>query len=163
MKVLLGILAVFIIGGVVALQDEPSQAPALKQAQTVKAYPEKIPTFTSEQEELLRLTNEQRVAYGLGKLALNAELDRSAEAKCNDMEVNNYWDHGDWESFMTVDATKMGENLAKGYENNAQVVQGWMNSPTHRDNLLDSQFITVGFATCDGPQHNLVVQHFASL
>jgi hypothetical protein len=57
-----------------------------------------------------------------------------------------------------------GENLAKDFDTSAGAVQGWMNSPGHRANILNANYTDVGFAvqngTLVGGQTTLVVAHY---
>jgi hypothetical protein len=46
---------------------------------------------------------------------------------------------------------KAGENLAYGFATSSGTVDGWMNSPGHRANILDEEFEEVGFGILDGP------------
>lgn len=114
---------------------------------------------------LLEGTNNERTQQGLGALTEDAILDTAALTKCNDMETRNYWAHSiNGEAFYQFDppASKTGENLAKGFGSDQAVINGWMNSKEHRDNLLDPTFTRVGFAHCEGPQTHLVVQELES-
>ena len=109
---------------------------------------------------LLSKTNEVREANDVPDLTETAVLDQAAMKKCEDMQTRNYWAHLiNGEAFNQFDppAYKTGENLARGYTEE-QVTTAWMNSPEHRENLLDPVFKNVGFATCDGPINNLIVQ-----
>lgn len=103
--------------------------------------------------KLLSSTNEQRQRYGAGQLKINDNLSRAAQAKANDMAKRDYWSH------TTPDGTqpwkfvqdsgygyqKAGENLAYGFDSSKDTVTGWMNSPTHKENMLDRAYTEVGF------------------
>ena len=104
-------------------------------------------------ETLLQVTNSSRQQYGRSTLRLNNELNAAAQAKASDMSAKNYWSHktpeGD-DPWVFIDNagytySKAGENLAYGFKDSSTTVNGWMKSPSHRDNLLDSQFLDVGF------------------
>lgn len=105
------------------------------------------------QSSLLRSTNEQREAFKKPILTLNNQLSAAAQAKANDMASRNYWSHNTPdgnEPWIFVDQAgykyqKAGENLAYGFSTSNQVVVGWMNSSTHKANLLDNSFSDVGF------------------
>jgi uncharacterized protein YkwD len=64
--------------------------------------------------------------------------------------------------------THEGENLSANIYPANSVIDAWMNSPEHRENILDSSFNAVGFATCYTTVHGIdsnglvVVQHFAT-
>lgn len=102
---------------------------------------------------LLDSTNEQRTKAGLDPLKYNVVLDKAAQDKANDMSARNYWSHNTpdgKEPWMFVEDagykfSKAAENLAYGFADSKSTVVGWMNSPTHRANLLDPELKDVGF------------------
>jgi len=108
--------------------------------------------------ELLQDTNAQRQSAGLSQLKLNDELDKAAYLKAQDMFANNYWAHNSpsgvtpWQWFSEVgyQYNAAGENLAKNYPSAAATVTAWMASPTHRANILNSNYQDVGFAVMSG-------------
>jgi hypothetical protein len=110
---------------------------------------------------LLSSTNAQRTANGIGSLAINAALSQAAQQKANDMVARDYWSHNTPEGnqpWVFIDATgysykKAGENLAYGFDTSADTVNGWMNSPSHRANMLDSAFDEVGFGIANSPNY----------
>jgi len=122
--------------------------------------------------DLYKYTNEQRKLKGLSELNLDPDLTKAASAKAEDMFKNNYWAHVSpsgiepWYFFSEVnyDYSTAGENLAKNFNESKSVVKAWMDSPTHRDNLLNPNYNDIGFAvvngTLDGYQTTLVVQFF---
>jgi len=107
---------------------------------------------------LFSATNSNRASNGLGALASSVKLNQAAQAKANHMIANNYWAHyapdGTSPWFFIDQAgytyNRAGENLAFGYSTSAGVVQGWMDSPGHRANILDSSFAHVGFGIANG-------------
>lgn len=102
---------------------------------------------------LLANTNQKRANNGAAALTLNGKLSAAAQAKANDMAGRNYWSHNTPEGnppWVFVDTQgydyqKIGENLAAGFSNESAVVTGWMNSPAHQANMLDTAFKEVGF------------------
>lgn len=111
---------------------------------------------------LLSATNTQRSAAGVAGLANNAKLANAAQAKANDMVARNYWSHNTpdgQEPWIFVQNAgysylKAGENLAYGFTSSDDTVTGWMNSPTHKANLLDSGFSEVGFGMANSSNYN---------
>lgn len=105
------------------------------------------------QSGLLASTNAERTGHGLAPLGSSAKLNQAAQAKANDMVARNYWSHNTpdgqepWVFFAEAgyDYQKAGENLAYGFSSSNAAVVGWMNSPGHRANILDSAFSEVGF------------------
>lgn len=110
---------------------------------------------------LLSSTNTQRSANGVGTLTLNSKLNSAAQAKANDMMVNDYWAHTSpsgltpwyWITQAGYSYQSAGENLAYGFATSADTVTGWMNSPSHRANLLNGSFKEVGFGIVNAPNY----------
>lgn len=104
-------------------------------------------------ETLLQATNSRRSANDRERLTLQEALNNAAQAKADDMAKRDYWSHKTPEGqdpWVFIDQTgykyqKAGENLAYGFIDSNTTVNGWMNSQTHRDNLLDTAFTQVGF------------------
>ncbi|MCE7936597.1 CAP domain-containing protein [Candidatus Saccharibacteria bacterium CPR2] len=110
------------------------------------------------QSGLLQYTNQERINNGLSSLNLNSQLNQAAQAKAQHMIANNYWAHvapdgtTPWDfinssGYVYVAA---GENLAYGFDTSQGAVAGWMNSPSHRDNILNSTYVDVGFGIANG-------------
>lgn len=125
-------------------------------------------------EKLYQLTNEEREKNGLKDLKLNQELSLAAQKKAEDMFTKNYWAHfgpnGEtpW-NFIVQSGYQYehaGENLAKNFMFSNGVVNAWINSPTHKENLLRPVYTDVGFAVVNGVLNNeettLVVQMFGT-
>lgn len=110
--------------------------------------------------DLYSQTNAFRTANGLGVLALDSQLNQAAQAKAEHMIANNYWAHvapdgtTPWYFFDSVGYVYVnaGENLAYGFRTSAEVVQAWMDSPSHRDNVLGN-YKDVGFGYMDGANY----------
>lgn len=125
-------------------------------------------------EQLLSDTNIQRQASGLSPLTLNSELSQAAANKASDMFAKGYWAHqspdgkSPWDFIVGSGYryTIAGENLAKNFSTSDAVVAAWMNSPSHRDNILKSGYRDIGFAVVNGvlngEETTLVVQMFGS-
>lgn len=102
---------------------------------------------------LLSSTNNERTQNGLSSLSLNNQLTLAAQAKANDMVARNYWSHNTpdgqepWVFMVNAGYQYLaaGENLAYGFTNSEDTVIGWMNSPGHRANILNSNYQEVGF------------------
>jgi len=125
-------------------------------------------------QELLVLTNKEREANGLPSLKLSSELSSAAEGKASSMLSENYWSHESpsgatpWVFIKNAgyNYTYAGENLARGFTNTQEVINAWMASPTHRQNMLSSNYKEVGFAirtgVLTGEETVLVVEMFGS-
>ncbi|MCL4359745.1 CAP domain-containing protein [Patescibacteria group bacterium] len=125
-------------------------------------------------DALLADTNAAREANGLQPLSINGELDNAAAAKAQDMFANNYWAHQSPEGKTPWDFivgsgysyALAGENLAKNFSTSQAVVDAWMASPSHRENMLKTGYRDIGFAvvngTLNGEETTLVVQMFGA-
>lgn len=128
--------------------------------------------FNISTEALLESTNTQRAKYGLAPLKLNSQLMQAAGEKATDIFTKNYWAHyapdgtSPWHFFQKASYQYLfaGENLAKDFDTSEAVVNAWMNSPTHRENILKPEYEDIGFAIMEGNLQDqptvLVVQLF---
>lgn len=123
---------------------------------------------------LVALTNESRSQNGLGTLSTNSALATAAYNKAKDMFEDNYFAHTSpdgktpWDFIKEAGYTYSyaGENLAIGYADADELFDAWMNSPTHRENILNSNFREIGIAvlsgTFEGSQTLIAVQEFGT-
>lgn len=124
--------------------------------------------------DLVELTNQTRTSQGLSPLTLNNKLVEAARQKANEMFALNYWSHyspagkSPWWFFQNVNYSYRyaGENLARDFDQSSNVVSAWMNSPTHRENILNGNYQEIGIAVVDGilegQETTLVVQMFGT-
>lgn len=122
---------------------------------------------------LLEKTNEERKKLGLSELVLNKELNQAALAKAQDMFNDQYWAHTAPDGKQAWDFIKetkyvykyAGENLARDFNSDEEVVEAWMNSPSHHENMVNKEFTQMGLAVVTdnlkGFETTLVVQMFA--
>ena len=126
------------------------------------------------QLEIIQTTNQKRVEQGRSVLREDSSLEAAAKAKAEDMFAKDYWAHTSpsgatpWE-FVTAAGYQYavaGENLAKNFSTSQAVIDAWIASPSHRDNLLKSNYKDIGFAivngVLNGEETTLVVQMFGS-
>jgi uncharacterized protein YkwD len=125
-------------------------------------------------EKLYQLTNEERQKNNLPSLSINSSLSLAAEKKAENMFQENYWSHyapdgkTPWDFILGANYKYeyAGENLAKNFLFSQGVVDAWMNSPTHRENILKKEYTEVGYAIVNGilngEQTTLVVQMFGA-
>jgi len=125
---------------------------------------------------LLDGTNAQRTSNGLGNLHLNTALSQAAQAKAADMVADNYWAHTSPSGktpWTFIDASgysyaTAGENLAYGFTTSSETISGWMNSPGHRANILNTTYADVGFGIINAADYQsngnqtIVVAMYAS-
>lgn len=125
---------------------------------------------------IIAATNKERTDRRLGALTSNPKLTQMAEAKVNDMFVNQYFAH-DSPTGVTLDDLAenaeyvyllVGENLAQGtpgyFKSSRIIVDEWMLSKPHRENLLKDQYTEIGVAvktgTYKGRTFIMAVQEF---
>lgn len=124
--------------------------------------------------EVVDLTNKQREKLGLKPLKENHLLDEIAREKAKDMFGKDYWAHTSpdgtmpWHFFQTQGYRYLyaGENLARDFYTSGAVVAAWMDSPSHRENLLNEKYQEIGVTVVNGRLGNqdttLVVQMFGT-
>ena len=109
--------------------------------------------------KIIEETNRQRMANGLTDLAQNTKLADAAEAKANDMFLNQYFEHvspagidpGTLVAGYGYEYIITGENLILGnFKDEADMVEAWMNSPGHRANILNTSYSEIGVAVIKG-------------
>lgn len=105
---------------------------------------------------------------------MNDQLSTAAAGKAAHMFANDYWAHfapdgtSPWYFIKSAGYNYVyaGENLAKGFTTSNDAVQAWMNSPTHKANILSPQYEDMGFAiregTLQGEDTVLIVQMFGA-
>lgn len=107
------------------------------------------------EEEVIKLTNDARRKSDLAQLTRNAHLDQSALVHTLEMVEHGFISHtGQFGSTLKervgqagyMNFRAIGENLARGQQTASEVVQGWLNSPGHRANLLNPIFREIGVA-----------------
>ncbi|MFZ2226683.1 MAG: CAP domain-containing protein, partial [Candidatus Moraniibacteriota bacterium] len=134
-------------------------------------------TWASEinAENVIRYVNEARSKEGLLELATSEKLTEVAKAKVNDMVTNHYFAHTSpagltpWHWFETVgyDYRYAGENLAINFITAESEQAAWMNSPTHRKNIMNVNYQEIGVAVAAGEVNGtlgiIAVQEFGTL
>jgi len=127
-----------------------------------------------QKQRIIELTNIERAKLGLALVSENQTLDRAAEAKAANMFAENYWAHfapsgkSPWDFMIRAGYRFVfaGENLAKNFSNSDDVVVAWMNSPSHRENIINGKYRDIGIAVEDGvlsgQSTTLVVQMFGT-
>ncbi len=125
-------------------------------------------------DQLLILTNQKRQESGLPPLSLDGRLNTAAANKGSDMLSKGYWAHiapdgaTPWVFIRGAgyNYTFAGENLARGYTNTSDVINAWMASQSHKDNILSPNYNNVGFAVVTGNLNGedtvVVVEMFGS-
>ena len=110
--------------------------------------------------EVVRLTNAERAKAGCSALRIDDRLVTAARAHSTDMVKANFFDHtgSNGSDFVQREVAagypKNGasaENIAYGYGTPAEVMNGWMHSTGHRENILDCDSAAVGVGLVMSP------------
>ncbi len=123
---------------------------------------------------LVALTNQDRATQGLAGVTEDSVLDKAAQAVAEDMATNGYFAHVSpdgktpwyWLEQVGYKYSYAGENLAVNFTDSTNVESAWMESPTHRANIVKPQYTRVGFGTAngryEGQETTFVVEFFAA-
>jgi uncharacterized protein YkwD len=123
----------------------------------------------SVDQQVLDLVNQQRQQHGCAALVLSAQLSAAANAHSQDMAVHDLFSHTGADGSTMVSRAEaagysysmLAENLAAGASTAAEVMDGWMNSPGHRANILncDLHELGVGFYAQMDDQANVRLEN----
>lgn len=146
MKIARTLLAVLLLA--VTFAAGPAQ-----QAQAALPAPAQAPTASAEGDVIAHV-NSFRASKGLVQLVVSPTLTAAAQWMASDMATRNYFGHvsrdGRTATQRMADSgypayqTWSGENLAAGYTSAAEVVQGWIDSPTHHAILVNPAYRAIG-------------------
>ncbi|MEI6498555.1 MAG: CAP domain-containing protein [bacterium] len=109
------------------------------------------------EENVLKNINDQRIINNLKPLKIDQDLNRAATLKSKDMINRDYFDHyafglSPWVFIRNAgyDYDEAGENLAMDFVTSEGMVNAWMNSPKHRDNILNADYQDIGVGIVKG-------------
>jgi len=118
--------------------------------------PPPVPILNAQ--AILVAINASRTEERLAPLVVDARLSVAAQDKLDDMLRRRYFDHKNpegkyvWDTLMTRCAFRMtAENLARGIADAGAMENSWMNSPPHRENILNAQYRLTGIAVAQNP------------
>lgn len=102
--------------------------------------------------EVVNLTNQERAEFGCPALAISDQLTQAAQGHAEDMAATSTLSHtgsdgsSPWDRILATGYTysAAAENVAAGYQTPESVVQGWMNSEGHRNNILNCDLTEIG-------------------
>ena len=125
--------------------------------------------------DIIESTNKRRIQEGLTPFLVEKKLNKSAQLKVQDMIDRQYFEHqsptgegvSDLGNRVSYNYVVIGENLAVGNFINAEdIVEAWMNSPGHRENILNKNYQDIGVfakqAMYNGTEVWFDVQHFGT-
>ncbi|MEP0913563.1 CAP domain-containing protein [Leptolyngbya sp. FACHB-711] len=110
------------------------------------------PVSVSVIDQIVSLTNDFRRQNGLPPVTLNPLLGTAAQTQSQNMALEDYFDHtsptgvtpGQRATAAGYRWSRVAENIGAGHTTAVSVVQGWINSPGHRANLLDPKLREIG-------------------
>ncbi|CAL9538475.1 hypothetical protein SUDANB15_04164 [Streptomyces sp. enrichment culture] len=127
----------------------PAKAPARPEA--ARPSTPAAPAAGGPAAQVLSITNSERSKAGCGPVTLDDRLARAAQLHSEDMSANDYFSHTGKNGSSFADRAKAqghpspgAENIARGQNSAASVMQAWMDSPGHRANILNCSLRTLG-------------------
>ncbi|MEW6660977.1 MAG: CAP-associated domain-containing protein [Bacillota bacterium] len=116
------------------------------------------------EKQIFDLVNTARIKEGLPLLAWHESAARIAKSHSQDMAANNFFSHESPQTGSLADRFRragilyraIGENIAWGYPDAITAHEGWLNSPSHRENVFSMHFTALGV----GVQDNYYTQNF---
>ncbi|GIP64831.1 serine protease [Virgibacillus pantothenticus] len=132
-------------------QENPNEQKVQEQEKQEPTQADKSELSQFEQE-VVDLTNQERAKQGLPALKVDKELSKVAREKSRDMATNGYFAHNsptygspfDMMKKYGISYSAAGENIAKGQRSPQEVVNAWMNSQGHRENIMNAKFTHIG-------------------
>lgn len=122
---------------------------------------------TIDSENIINLTNKERKSNGINTLTANQLLTKAAYDKADALMKNQTFSHtiGDrkfsaWIKDTNYKYSFVGENLAINFMSSEGVIKAWLDSPTHKKNLLNDRFQEIGVAVVEGKfqgQNSIIV------
>ncbi len=115
------------------------------------------------ENEVIRLVNVERVKNGRSSLVENTEVSKVARIKSQDFINNNYFSHNsptygtpfEMLNSFGITFTSAAENIASGHKSAAEVMKSWLNSPGHKENILNSKYNQIGVGVAKDKNNNL--------
>lgn len=146
-----------------ATAPAPTPVPSTGPQPLPTPTPVPVPSPVALAVRVAELTDAFRIENGLTPLTVNPELTGAAQAYAEQMAQEGFFDHtapdgGTPGARLSVAGYRWatwGENLAVGYATADEAVKAWINSPPHRENLVNPRFteIGIGHAIGNSPQY----------
>ncbi|HWT03527.1 MAG TPA: CAP domain-containing protein [Pyrinomonadaceae bacterium] len=132
------------------------------------------------EREILELVNQERAKVGAGPLQLDTTLQDAARGHSDDMFVRAFFAHEDPDGFSASDRLAKahrqligltGENIWMGTNMDlsdqkklaASIMNNWMNSPGHKDNILKKDYTHLGVGVAVKGRDVRATQNFAAV
>ena len=140
------------------LGDSAASAPAESFSRQATVPPD----YTALRDRFVSAINAERAKVGLKPLVMNEMLNGMADAYATRLIQGDFFGHTDPANGATIKRRaamagyvyfRIGENLAGGHRTIEEAMAALMESPSHRANILDPDFIEVGVSIRDGGRH----------
>ena len=138
----------------IPVANSSSAAPGTSRSSSTRAAAPLRSAYGATEARIFDLINAQRRSRGLGPLVYNEQLDHMAKIQAGNMARYEKMAHelpqaelptmGDRARYVGYPYGRLAENVAAGYPSAESVVQGWMNSRGHRENILDRGVVETG-------------------
>ncbi|MFB7979555.1 sigma-70 family RNA polymerase sigma factor [Streptomyces vinaceus] len=154
-----------------AASPTPSPEPTKSKAPAPRpSAPAPGPAPAGVAGQVIALVNSERAAAGCGPLKEDPQLRNAAQGHSDDMAARGFFDHtnpdGADPGKRTTAAgyrwSTYGENIARGQQTAASVMDSWMKSPGHRANILNCSFKDIGVGIHSGPGGPWWTQNFGA-
>lgn len=127
----------------------------------------------SPEMDIFEIVNAERSSRNISPLSIDGKLMQAAKIHSNNMAAKENMSHtldipdvgtlSKRLKFVGYNYSSAGENIAKGYRNAKDVMTGWMNSPGHRQNILNPNYVAIGIAISTDKKGSLYyTQEFGS-
>ncbi|MEK7167975.1 MAG: CAP domain-containing protein, partial [Patescibacteria group bacterium] len=122
--------------------------------------------------KLIQMTNDYRLSRGLSSLNINPRLTQAAVNKAQDLLAKDYFSHtspqgkrfSEWIKEVNYQYFYVGENLAIDFADNEDLFEAWLESRSHRENIVRPQYQEIGMTALSGDfngrETTVVVQVF---
>lgn len=127
------------------VEPETPEAPTEPETSTTPGSPE-----SSYAEQVIALVNQERAKEGLSPLVYDASIEKAALVRAKEIQTSFSHTRPNGSSFSTVFSEmgityrRVGENIAWGQKSPEEVVRVWMNSPSHRANIMNANYGRIG-------------------
>lgn len=149
----------------------PARTTPAAPARTSAAPPSSATGGGNLEQQVLTIVNQERGANGCKPVTINTRLSEASRLHSEDQAATDNMSHegsdgsSPWERAERADYEHaIGENVAAGYPTAAAVMNGWMNSPGHRANILNCDAVAMGVGTATSADGTLYwTQMFGSV
>ena len=120
-------------------------------------------TYNYDQaNEVLEIVNQERANAGLSELVMDEDLMKAANERAKELALRFSHDRPDNSDGVDILSKVMGENIAAGQSTSAYVMESWMNSTTHRSNILGTNYKSIGIGSYTNSGRTYWVQLFSN-